>query len=146
MVNLNDQKTAISDSEWEVMRIVWTLKEADTNTIIAQLQAKKDWSASTIKTLLARLVKKECLKTSRAGRQFVYCACISQVELMVQAGQELLERMCDMHKGEVILELIQSSPISQKDLQKIVKLAQEKAKTAPEVVKCNCLSKTDKCC
>ena len=36
--------SSISDSEWEVMRIVWTLGETNTKQILNELQAKKDWT------------------------------------------------------------------------------------------------------
>ena len=44
--------SSISDSEWEVMCIVWTLGETNTKQILNELQAKKDWTDSTIKTLI----------------------------------------------------------------------------------------------
>ncbi|MBT9003455.1 BlaI/MecI/CopY family transcriptional regulator, partial [Lactobacillus delbrueckii subsp. bulgaricus] len=63
MVKLQENKSTISDSEWEVMRIIWTLEPVSSTKIIQELQAKKDWSESTIKTLLRRLVKKDLLHT-----------------------------------------------------------------------------------
>ena len=45
-----DRDYSISDAEWDVMRIVWTLGTVYTNQVVSQLQAKKDWSESTIKT------------------------------------------------------------------------------------------------
>lgn len=33
--------SSISDSEWEVMRIVWTLGETHTKQILKELRAKK---------------------------------------------------------------------------------------------------------
>ena len=61
----------ITGAEWNVMRIVWSLGSASTRTIIENLQAASDWKDSTIKTLLARLVKKGFLTSEKDGRQFV---------------------------------------------------------------------------
>ena len=52
-----DRDYSISDAEWDVMRIVWTLGTVYTNQVVSQLQAKKDWSESTSKTLMRRVVK-----------------------------------------------------------------------------------------
>lgn len=42
-VKMNEKNLSpISDSEWEVMRIVWTLGETHTNQILKELQAKKE--------------------------------------------------------------------------------------------------------
>ena len=56
--NMKNNIELITGAEWNVMRIVWSLGSASTRTIIENLQATSDWKDSTIKTLLARLVKK----------------------------------------------------------------------------------------
>ena len=139
MVKLQENESTISDSEWEIMRIVWTLKHASSTQVIEELQAKKNWTESTIKTLLRRLVKKGLIATRKDGRRFIYTAAVSQTQIMIEAAQELLNRMCDMHKGEVILKLLSDSPISKKDLAQMKEVITEKEKDAPEKVPCNCL-------
>ena len=138
--------TNISDSEWEVMRIVWTLDQAYSADIIKQLQAKKDWSESTIKTLIRRLVQKGFLQTSQDGRRLIYSPTVSQTEMMYQETKKLLDRMCDMHKGEVLIKLLKDSPVSKGDLMKLELEIKTKEKTAPETVPCNCLSKGVRTC
>ena len=71
MVTLQEKESTISNSEWEVMRIIWTLEPVNSTKVIQELQAKKNWSESTIKTLLRRLVKKNLLEPSKEGRHFV---------------------------------------------------------------------------
>lgn len=146
MLKLPEKDNTISDSEWEVMRIIWTLKQASSTQIINELQNKKNWTESTIKTLLRRLVKKGLLKTKKDGRKFIYSATVQQTDMMIEAAKELLDRMCDMHKGEVILKLLTDSPISQHDLQKMAAIISEKEKTAPEMVPCNCLPGKERIC
>lgn len=50
----------ITPAEWDLMRIVWTKGDVHSRDLITLLQQKRDWSESTIKTLLGRLVKKAC--------------------------------------------------------------------------------------
>ena len=114
-VKMNEKNLSpISDSEWEVMRIVWTLGETHTNQILKELQAKKNWSDSTIKTLIRRLVQKGWLTAKHEGRRYTYTATVSQTDMMYNEAKSLLNRMCDMHKGEVILKLLEDSPISRR--------------------------------
>lgn len=146
MVKLQEKESTISDSEWEIMRIIWTLETVSSTKIIQELQAKKDWSESTIKTLLRRLVNKNLLNTTKEGRHFVYSAKVNQAQVMIEAAQELLDRMCNMHKGEVILQLLADSPISKSDLAKMKQIIDQKEKTAPEMVPCNCLPGKEHLC
>lgn len=146
MVKLQEKESTISDSEWEIMRIIWTIEPVSSTKIIQELQAKKDWSESTIKTLLRRLVNKNLLNTTKEGRHFVYSAKVNQAQVMTEAAQELLDRMCNMHKGEVILQLLADSPISKSDLAKMKQIINQKEKTAPEMVPCNCLPGKEHLC
>lgn len=137
--------TDISDAEWEIMRIIWTLKHAHTKEIIDQIQAKKTWSDSTIKTLIRRLTKKGLLEAKQDGRGFLYLPTVTQTDMMFDATKELLNRICNMHKGDVIFNLVKDSPISKADLEKIKSEIDKKMPTAPEVVACNCLKENVNC-
>ncbi|WEV39176.1 CopY/TcrY family copper transport repressor [Lactobacillus sp. ESL0680] len=130
----------ISEAEWEVMRIVWTLGASHTGDIIKQLQAKKNWSESTIKTLMGRLVKKGLLKTRKDGRRFVYNATVTENQMMVQVTTEMMSHMCDMHKGQMLIEILKGMPLSKADIATIEQELNEKAATAPDMVDCNCLA------
>lgn len=133
-------KVDISDAEWEVMRIIWTLNETGTNEVIKQLQAKRQWSESTIKTLMRRLVQKGFLKVKRGGRKFIYCPTISENEMMVNETQDLMTHMCNMHKGKMLIDILKDVPLSQADILTMQKELSEKLKTAPKQVECNCLA------
>ncbi len=130
----------ISEAEWEVMRIVWTLGEIHTSEIIKQLQAKKNWSESTIKTLMGRLVKKGLLKTRKDGRRFVYSATVTQIEMMIAVTKEMMNHMCDMHKGQVLIAILNDMPLSEGDINKIEGELAHKKEHAPKMIKCNCLA------
>ena len=53
--------TYITDAEWEVMRVVWANDRVTSKKVISVLQEKMDWTQSTIKTILGRLVGKGVL-------------------------------------------------------------------------------------
>ena len=146
MKPLQENERSISDSEWNEMRIIWTLKQASSTQVINELQTKKNWSESTIKTLLRRLVKKGLLSTKKDGRRFIYTATINQTNMMFEAANDLLNKMCDMHKGQVLLKLLADSPISKVDLKQLKSEIAEKEKTAPDKVPCNCLSNKNFMC
>lgn len=41
MVTLQEKESTISNSEWEAMRIIWTLEPVNSTKVIQELQAKK---------------------------------------------------------------------------------------------------------
>nr|WP_205842238.1 BlaI/MecI/CopY family transcriptional regulator [Natranaerobius trueperi] len=48
----------ISDSEWEVIEILWDNYPIHSSAIIERLQPQTDWKPKTVHTLISRLVKK----------------------------------------------------------------------------------------
>ena len=72
--------TSITDAEWEVMRVVWANERVTSKKVISVLKEKMDWTQSTIKTILGRLVEKGVLNTEQEGRKFIYTANIEEKE------------------------------------------------------------------
>lgn len=135
------QKTAeisISEAEWEIMRVVWANVTVTSREVIDILTEKMDWKESTIKTLIGRLVSKDVLKTEKEGRRFIYSANISEKESVKSYSEEILERVCDTKDVLVVRHLIQDAKLSQENIQDLIHLLEEKAKSAPETVPCNC--------
>lgn len=133
----------ITDAEWEVMRVVWTLKETSSTKIVKILSNKTDWSYSTIKTLIRRLVKKGALQISSKGRTYLYKATISEQSAMNNALFDLFSHLCHKKSGKALLNLIQRIDLSKQDIISLQKILDDKLKVAPEELVCNCLSN---CC
>ncbi|MCF6514739.1 CopY/TcrY family copper transport repressor [Lactobacillus sp. S2-2] len=134
---------SISSSEWVVMRIIWSLEKPTTNEIIKAVKNKKDWSESTIKTLLSRLVKKNLLSTNKVSRQFIYQPEVEESEAMNSSALSLFDNMCAMKNGQVISNIINNTEISKSDLKEIKSLIDSKLDSAPEMVKCDCINSNE---
>lgn len=129
----------ITDAEWAVMRIVWTLGEADSHTISDLVSQQHDWKAATIKTLIGRLVKKGALATTKNGRQFIYTPLIPEQAAMDTALTSQLDQMCAMCRGQAFVNAIDQTELSQTDIQELIAHLQEKLTTAPTTITCDCL-------
>lgn len=138
--------TEMTTSEWELMRIIWTKGKASSSEVIDLIKAKKDWTESTVKTLLRRLVSKSALTTAKDGRRFIYSPNITESDAMDQMTAEMFARMCDMKKGSEITKLIKDTNLSQADIKQMQVVLADKLQTAPKKVECNCLPEEDSCC
>ena len=84
--------THITDAEWEVMRVVWANDRVTSKKVISVLQEKMDWTQSTIKTILGRLVGKGVLNTEQEGRKFIYTANIEETEAVRDYAEDIFNR------------------------------------------------------
>ena len=84
----------ISETEWEIMRIVWKRQPVTSADVIAELQqGDPSWRAVTAKTLLNRLVRKGALCFESIGRIYHYSARVPESECVAAATRSFLERV-----------------------------------------------------
>ena len=63
----------ISESELEVMKILWNIKSGTSSQIIEKLSITTDWKPKTIQTLITRLVAKGALKVDKSNKKsYIY--------------------------------------------------------------------------
>ena len=106
----------ITDSELEVMKLLWCAKDALPVTAIReQLQKSKGWEPATIKTLISRLVSKGAVRQEKRN-VYYYSPAISEKEYSSWAAKDLVTRIFNGKASDLIASLVNSDGLSQEDL------------------------------
>ena len=129
----------ISDAEWQVMKIIWMQGEQTSSDLIRVLAERFDWSKSTIQTLLARLVEKECLTRKKEGKSFVYSALLTLDQSRDLLVQDIKDKVCSRRIKNLLADLIVECDFTQADLEDLEAVISEKKSSAVTKVKCNCM-------
>lgn len=129
----------ISDAEWQVMKIIWMQGEQTSTDLIRVLAERFDWSKSTIQTLLARLVEKECLTRKKEGKSFVYSALLTLDQSRDLLVQDIKDKVCSRRIKNLLADLIMECDFTQADLEYLEAVISEKKSSAVTEVKCNCM-------
>ncbi|MCD8390762.1 MAG: BlaI/MecI/CopY family transcriptional regulator [Firmicutes bacterium] len=87
----------ISDSEMELMNIIWGSESPATSAGIAE-SLNTSWSGATIRTFLKRLTEKGVLKMRRDGKVNYYTPLISREDYKKMCAEEFIN---DMYSGSV---------------------------------------------
>lgn len=112
----------ISDSELEVMKLLWKSKEALTSTEIREeLQRSMGWEATTIKTLISRLVNKEAVLQEKR-KVFYYSPLISEKEYNSWATGRLIDRLYKGSASALVAALVDSRGLSDSDIAELRRL------------------------
>jgi BlaI family penicillinase repressor len=116
----------ITDSELEVMRTLWEAEDALPITDIRkQLQARKGWESTTIKTLVQRLCTKGAVAQEKRT-VFFYRALISQQEYNDWATKNLVTKLYRGSAKNLVAALVNSQGLTQEDLDELRNLFQGK--------------------
>lgn len=129
----------ISAAEWEVMRVVWASGDIKSSDIITILRKKYQWSDSTIKTLIGRLVEKKALETYREGRAYIYQALLDETLLQNKALATVLDGICQRQHARLLLERLYDLPMTLEEIEVFQELLEVKKENAVLEVPCNCL-------
>ena len=129
----------ISNAEWRIMKIIWMEGKQTSTDLIAVLSERFDWSKSTIKTLLTRLVEKGCLTREKSGKSFVYSALLKQDQGLDLVVEDVKDKVCSKRIVQVLENLIQESNFTIADLNQLQQVLEEKKAESVETVPCNCM-------
>lgn len=113
----------ISDSELELMKIIWagggTALYAH---IMDQLAAAgRQWQKNTVITLLSRLVEKGLLKTNKIGRRNQYTALVSETDYQAAQTQTFLNKLYEGDAKGLVSTLIQREMLTPRDYEELKK-------------------------
>ena len=116
----------ISESEMEVMKIIWKKNDqVTTGEILEELPKENSWKTTTVMTLLSRLVEKGILSVTKVGKLNHYSSKITVDEYKAVQTDNFLE---DMHNGSVknfIATLFNNKKISKEDISELKKWLKE---------------------
>ena len=129
----------ISDAEWQVMKIIWMQGEQTSRDLIRVLAERFDWSKSTVQTLLARLVEKECLTRKKEGKSFVYSALLTLDQSRDLLVRDIKNKVCSRRMKQLVADLIMECDFTQADLADLETVISEKKASAVAEVRCNCM-------
>ena len=109
----------ITDSELEVMKLLWQAGDALSVTEIREaLQRARGWEATTVKTLVSRLVSKGALLQEKRN-VFYYSPAISEREYNAWATDNLIRRLYNGSAKDLVAALVHSEGLSQADLDEL---------------------------
>ncbi len=111
----------ISDSELELMKIIWGNGGTALYAQIVEALSKKGrtWQKNTIITLLSRLVDKGFLKTNKIGRRNQYTAIVSASDYQTAQTQTLLDKLYEGSARGLVSTLIEKELLSAEDYEEL---------------------------
>lgn len=115
---------SISGAESRVLEVLWRDGPSTSERVIAAL-AEERWEVSTIKTLLARLVKKRAVRAKKEGRRYVYSALLTREQWVTAESEGLLGRLFGGRVAPLVQHFSQHRRLSKADVAELKRLIEE---------------------
>jgi BlaI family penicillinase repressor len=113
----------ISETEWEVMRIVWAQAPCSAGDVIAALQqTDPSWHPRTVKAFLNRLVKKKALGFNKEGRAYLYRPLVRREDCLDAASESFLGRFFGGALEPMVAHFVQRDKLSPEEIRELRRL------------------------
>lgn len=116
------KKIQISDSELPIMQALWKKGPCTSPEIFDVM----DKNASTLKTLLKRLVDKGAVKAEEINsRNYRYAASVTEEEYVRSARKNFLQTVFGGSREKLLLNFVKEEHVTKEELQSLMDLIEE---------------------
>jgi predicted transcriptional regulator len=109
----------LTELQLALLRVLWQRGEATVADISEALRPERSLAATTVATLLSRLVRRGVVAHRVESRQFVYRPTVSEDSVRHSMLSELTEQLFDGDVAELVSHLLSARDISSGDLDKV---------------------------
>lgn len=117
----------VSDSELELMKIIWAEggKALYARIMDALADTGNHWQKNTVITLLSRLVEKGLLRTNKIGRRNEYTAIVTEADYQAAQTRSLLDKLYEGNARGLVSTLIQKEMLTEEDYEELKRFWEE---------------------
>ncbi|HEX3000621.1 MAG TPA: BlaI/MecI/CopY family transcriptional regulator [Armatimonadota bacterium] len=116
----------ISETEWELMKILWAQGPSSADEIIQALrQNDPSWHPRTAKAFLNRLIKKKAIGFSKEGRAYVYRPLVRREDCVDAASESFLERVFGGSLKPMLAHFVQREKLSAEEIRELRRLLKD---------------------
>ena len=116
----------ISDAELDLMEVLWAAEEALTSAeIVERLEAQRDWTPATVKTMLSRLAAKGAITPREDGRRFLSSPAIERDVYVGRESRRFVERLFGGRLSPLVARLAEEDALDDDDIAAIEALLKE---------------------
>lgn len=113
----------ISESEWEVMRVIWADHPITAARVIAALTRQDaQWHPKTIRTFLTRLVRKGALDYEPDGHRYLYHPMVSEADCAAAATDSFLDRVFGGSMRPMLAHFVRNRNLSPQEIKTLKRI------------------------
>jgi BlaI family transcriptional regulator, penicillinase repressor len=118
----------ISDAEWEVMNVLWQSSPLTASDVVNDVASRMQWHPKTVKTLLARLVRKGALRYRQEGNRYLYTPVHARERHVEAESRSFIERVFGGSATPALVHFVEAMKLSDDDVDELRQILERKQK------------------
>ena len=115
----------IAAAESQILEALWRRSPLTFDEIVAEVGAANGWAATTVRTLVTRLLRKKAIAGAKEQGGYVYRPRLARTDYVRSESQSFLDRLFDGEVTPLVASLAEHRSLSRADLQKLEALIAE---------------------
>jgi len=116
----------ISEAELAVMEALWSAGQPLTAAEVSQrIDAAREWSDRTVKTMLGRLLAKGALVHEEDGRRYLYRPAVERDHYVAGESRRLVDRLFGGRAAPLVAHLAEGDGLTPEDIAELEALLKE---------------------
>lgn len=120
-----DKTPKISDSEWQVMKVIWEKSPITSTEIVEILKVRMEWGTTTIYTLINRLVKKEAIGIKEGSSPNVCYPLIEENDLKKEESKFFLKKVFDGSLNLMLVNFLKDEKLSNEEVEELKQILEK---------------------
>jgi predicted transcriptional regulator len=120
----------LTESEWAVIKAVWQLEPCPAPTVQEHLAGQRDWSVSTVRTVMERMAAKGLLTSEKLRNLTLYRSAVSRQQAQLGELRYALKNAFDGALTPMVQCLLESERLDSGLLDQLEALIAARRKTA----------------
>lgn len=121
---METKSMSISDSEWKIMRVLWETPDLTLREITASLE-ETEWSYTTIRTLVTRLMEKGAISADKSSSNFKYYPAVMEDECKRKEMNRFLSRVFDGSVSMLVSTLTKDSNLTEEEQKELMHIIEK---------------------
>jgi predicted transcriptional regulator len=106
----------ISDAEHAVMEVLWDESPLTAQDVAERVDPSRGWSATTVKTLLGRLLAKRAIAHEADGRRYLYRPAVARTDYVAGESRRLIDRLFGGRVTPLVAHLAEREELTDADI------------------------------
>lgn len=120
--NLSESARLLTETELEIMRILWRIEMGSVHDVLAQLPQGRELAYTSVSTILRILEQKGFVNSRKEGRGHIYLPSVGKQNYEAKSIHHLVENVFDGAPSAMVKRLLESEGITQQELDSIREL------------------------
>lgn len=112
----------ITEAEWKIMKVVWENSPLSLKEIAMVLNKETDWTSTTIRTLIVRLMEKGLIEADKSTGNFKYYPIAKKEECQLEETKSFIQKVYDGSLGMLLTNFVKETKLTEKERAELMEI------------------------